>query len=225
MKNKLKHLAVVLDGNRRYARARGMPSWKGHEAGAEKVEKLMKWCQELEIKELTLYILSAENLKRTATELNFLFNLFVKWFKKFKEDKRIRKNKVKIKFIGNLSLVPKHIAELAREIEKETENYDKYKINICFAYGGRQELLEIINKLKKKKGRIKERDVEKALWLTSEPELIIRTGNRFRTSNFLPWQSIYSEWLFVKKMWPEFSKQDLKKAVKEFESRQRNFGR
>jgi len=224
-KNKLKHLAIILDGNRRFAKVRGLPPWKGHEYGAEKVEKLLGWCKEFGIKELTLYTLSTENLKRTKKELNFLFRLFEKWFKKFRKDEKIKKNKVRIKFVGDLNLVPKHIRELAKEIEKDTEKYDNYKLNFCFAYGGRLELLEAFNKLKKKKGKIKEQDIKKALWLSSEPDLIIRTGNRIRTSNFLPWQSVYSEWLFLKKMWPEFTKQDLKKAIKEFEKRQRNFGK
>jgi len=223
--NKLKHLAVIIDGNRRYARKKGMPQWKGHEFGARKVEKLLEWCKELNIKEITLYTLSTENLKRTKKELSYLFSLFKKWFKKFKNNKRIKKDKIKIRFIGDLNLVSKEIKELAKEIEKTTKKHNNYKINFCFAYGGRQELLEAFNKLKEKKGKITEKDIEKVLWLSSEPDLIIRTGNRIRTSNFLPWQSVYSEWLFLKKFWPEFTKADLKKAIREFSKRKRNFGR
>ena len=224
-RSKLKHLAIILDGNRRFAKAGGMPSWKGHEFGARKVEKLLEWCKELGIKELTLYVLSTENLKRTKKELNFLFDLFVKWFKKFKEDDRIKKDRVRIRFIGDLNLVPKHIRELAREIENNTKNYNNYNLNFCFAYGGRLELVEAFNKLRNRKSKVTEGDISNALWLKSEPDLIIRTGNRIRTSNFLLWQAAYSELLFLKKMWPEFTKQDLKKAVKEFERRQRNFGK
>ena len=223
-KNKLNHLAIILDGNRRFAKSKGLPSYKGHEAGAEKVEKLLEWAKEFEIRELTFYILSTENLKRDKKELNYLFNLFKKWFKKFKKDKRIHENKVRIKFIGDLSLIPSNIRKLAKEIENKTKDYKNYKINFCFAYGGRLEILQAIKKLKKKR-RITEEDVTKALWLSSEPDLIIRTGNRIRTSNFLPWQSVYSEWIFLKKMWPEFNKKDLLLCIKNFQKRKRNFGK
>jgi len=225
MENQVNHIAIILDGNRRYAKARGMPSHKGHEKGAEVVEKLFDWCRELDIKEVTLYTLSTENLKRTKKELNYMFNLLKSRFKKLQKDKRIHENQIKIRFIGNLSLVPKDVQKIAKQMEKETKNYNKFRANFCFAYGGRLELLQAINKLKNKKGKITEKDVEKALWLSSEPDLIIRTGNRIRTSNFLPWQAAYSEWVFLKKMWPEFTKADLKKALAEFKKRKRNFGK
>ena len=122
-------------------------------------------------------------------------------------------------------MLPLEIQELLKEIENKTKDYNNYIINFCIAYGGRLELLEAINKLKNKKGEIKEEDVGKALWLSSEPDLIIRTGDRRRTSNFLPWQSIYSEWFFLEKMWPEFTKEDLKEAIEHFSKSQRNFGK
>ena len=222
---KPKHIGIILDGNRRFATSRGMQKWKGHEYGAENVENLMDWAKELNIKQLTLYILSTENLKREKKELDFLFALFRKWFKKFKKDKRVHENKIRIRFIGDLSLVPEDIKKLAKEIEEDTKSYDNYIVNFCYAYGGRLELLQVINKLKEKKGEITEQDVSNALWLKDEPELIIRTGDRARLSNFLPWQSIYSEIIFLKKMWPEFTKEDLADCIKQFESMQRNFGK
>lgn len=224
-KSQLKHLAIILDGNRRYAKKKGLPKFKGHEFGAIKVEKLLDWCKEFGIKEITLYTLSTENLKRTKMELNYLFSLFESWFKKFKKNKRVHEDKIKIRFIGDLNLIPKKIKKLAEEIEKDTKNYRNYRLNFCFAYGGRLEFLTAVNKLKNKRGKITEQDVTNALWLSSEPDLIIRTGNIIRTSNFLPWQSVYSEWIFLKKMWPEFTKQDLTKAIKKFEKRKRNFGK
>jgi len=223
--NKLEHLAVVIDGNRRWAKARNLRVWKGHEAGAETVDKLFNWCKELGIKETTVYVLSTENLKRDVLELNFLFDLFVRWFKKFKKDPRIKKDKVKIRFIGDLSLVPKNVAKLAKEIENSTKNYNNFIINFCFAYGGRLELLEAFNKLKNKKGKITEKDIIENLWLSSEPDLIIRTGNQKRLSGFLPWQSTYSELIFLDKMWPDFSKEDLISCIEEFKQRKRNFGK
>lgn len=226
--NKINHIAIILDGNRRFAKSKNMLSYKGHEAGAENVDRLLDWCKELNIKEITLYTLSTENLKRDKLELDFLFKLFKTWFKKFKKDKRIKEDKVKIRFIGDLSLLPKDIKVLAEEIQEETKNYDNFKINFCFAYGGRLELTETIKKLIKKKINpedINEEIITDNLWLSSEPELIIRTGNVMRTSNFLPWQSVYSEWIFLEKMWPEFTKQDLLECIENFNSRKRNFGR
>ncbi|MBI2629478.1 di-trans,poly-cis-decaprenylcistransferase [Candidatus Pacearchaeota archaeon] len=222
---KLNHLAIILDGNRRYAKNKNLPVHKGHEFGAKTLDKLLNWCKKLSIKEMTLYVLSTENLKRDKTELNFMFSLFKKWFKKFKKDKRVKEDKVKIRFIGDLSLVPKDIKNLAEKIQNDTKENNNYIVNFCFAYGGRLELLQALNKLKNKKGKITEEDVSNSLWLKSEPELIIRTGNKIRTSNFLPWQSVYSEWVFLEKMWPEFTKQDLIQCIENFNSRQRNFGK
>ncbi len=143
----IKHLAIILDGNRRYAKARGMAEWKGHSYGAENVNNLLEWTKELGIKETTLYALSTENLKRDAGELKYLFKLFKDWFKKFKKDKRVHEDKVKIRFIGDLSLVPEDVANLAKEIENDTKDYNNYILNFCFAYGGRTELVNAFNKI------------------------------------------------------------------------------
>ena len=221
----IKHLAIILDGNRRFAKKQGLMSWKGHDKGAETLNKFLDWCKELGIKESTFYTLSTENLKRDKQEIEYLFDLFRKWFKKIKTDKRIKEDRIKIRFIGDLFLVPEDIRKLASEIEQDTKDYSNYVINFCFAYGGRLELVNAFNKLKDKKEKITEEDIKNALWLSSEPELIIRTGGMQRTSNFLPWQSVYSEWVFINKLWPEFTKQDLLDCVKEFEQRTRNFGK
>ncbi len=224
--NSLNHIAIILDGNRRYAKNQGKESFKGHDSGAENFEKFIRWCEELGVKEITAYILSTENLKRDEKELNHLFNLFKKWFKKFSNDKEIHEKKVRIRFIGDLSLVPEDIRKSALELQEKTKDYDNYRVNFCFAYGGRLELTHAVNKLLKEgKKQVTESDITNALWLSSEPQLIIRTGNAERTSNFLPWQSVYSEWIFLDKMWPEFTKQDLIECIQEFNSRKRNFGK
>jgi len=222
---RVNHLAIILDGNRRYARKKGLFAWKGHSYGAENVSKMLDWCKEFGIKEMTFYALSTENLKREKEEVDELFKLFKKWFVKFKKDKRVHENKVGIRFIGDLSLVPEDIRKLALEVEQDTKNYNNYIMNFCFAYGGRLELLHAFNKLKAKKEKISEEDIKSALWLSSEPDLVIRTGNVVRTSNFLPWQTVYSEWVFLDKMWPEFTREDLLACLKEFEARKRNFGK
>ena len=216
MEKKLKHLAIIIDGNRRYAKNKSLKQWKGHSLGAENLENFFNWCMEFEIKEITIYTLSTENLNRDKNELNHLFSLFKKFFNRLKENKKIDENKIRIKIIGKKSLLPSEIQELCNEIENKTKENDNYKINFCIAYGGRLELLEAFNSLKNKEKEITEKELTNSLWLTSEPDLIIRTGNRKRTSNFLPWQSVYSEWLFLEKMWPEFTKQDLKEAIEYF---------
>jgi undecaprenyl diphosphate synthase len=226
--SKLNHIAVILDGNRRFAKSQGKESWKGHEAGADTFENFLKWCKELEIKEITAYVLSTENLKRDKIELDFLFSLFKKFFKKFQNSKEVHENKVRIRFIGDLSLVSKDIQSQAREVEEKTKAYNNYILNFCFAYGGRLELVDAFNKLHKEKSKdetITEQDITNNLWLEESPDLIIRTGDSSRTSNFLPWQSVYSEWIFLEKMWPEFTKEDLINCIKEFQSRKRKFGK
>jgi len=221
----INHLGIIIDGNRRWAKEKGLMPWKGHEKGAEKVDKLLDWCLELKIKEITIYTLSTENLKRDKLELEFLFRLFMQWFKKIKKDTRISKNKVKIRFIGDLSLVPDNVRKLAEEIEEETSGNNNFIVNFLFAYGGRLEIINAVNKLKDKKGYITEEDITNALWLKDEPDLIIRTGDASRLSNFLPWQSVYSELFFSKKMWPEFEKEDLIRAIEDYNNRERRFGK
>ena len=225
--NQISHIGIVIDGNRRYAKEHGLPTFKGHQKGAEKVEDFLKWCKESNIKEVSIYCLSAENLKRNKEALSNLFSIFKLFFKKFIKDKKIHEDKVKISFIGDLSLVPKDIRELAEEMQENTKNYNNYKINFCFAYGGRLELVHAFNKLRKENPtkEITEKDITNALWLKSEPQLVIRTGDAVRTSNFLPWQTTYSEWIFLNKMWPEFTKQDLIDCIENFNSRKRNFGK
>ena len=221
----INHVGIVMDGNRRWAKSKNKKPWEGHREGAKTVDNLLNWAKELEIKELTLYTLSIENLQRDKKELDEIFSLFKQWFEKFRKEKRVKEDKIKIRFPGNLNLIPKEIREMAEEIEEETENHDNYIINFCFAYGGRQELLNVVNKLKSKKGEITEKDIEENLWLNSQPDIIIRTGGKTRTSNFLPWQSIYSEWFFLDKMWPEFNKEDLTKCIEKFNKTSRNFGK
>lgn len=225
-KNQINHIGVIIDGNRRYAKARMLPTFKGHEKGAEKLEKFLEWAKELKIKELTIYILSIENLNRDKEELSHLFGIFREFFNKLEKDKKIDEDKVKVRFIGDLLLIPKDIQELAQKVMKKTEKYDNYIVNLCFSYGGRQELTSAFNKLLKSgKKSVTEQDITNALWLSDEPQFIIRTGGKTRSSNFLPWQSVYSEWFFLDKMWPEIEKNDLIDCVNRFNGTQRNFGR
>jgi len=219
------HIGIILDGNRRFAKNNKKQFWKGHESGAERVENLLNWCIELKIKELTLYCFSLENFDRSKKEVNFLMDLFKKWFKKLENDKRIIENKVKIKFAGEREKLDKGIQAIMERIEKKTEGYDNHIINFAIAYGGKQEIISAVKKMIKENKSINEKNLQDSLWIKDEPDLIIRTGGEKRMSNFLPWQSTYSEWIFLNKMWPEFTKKDLENAISEFKSRKRRFGK
>ena len=219
------HLAIVLDGNRRFAKRLMLEPWRGHELGAEKIEKLIDWCIELGIKEITLYCFSLENFNRPKKEFDFLMKIFKKEFSKLKQDKRIHDDKIKLRFIGKIELFDSEIQKLVKDLEEMTKNYDGYRVNFALAYGGRQEIVDAVKKLVENGEEINEDNLKRNLWLDSEPDLIIRTGGEKRTSNFLLWQSAYSEWIFLEKMWPEFTKQDLVDCINEFKERKRRFGK
>ena len=219
------HIGIILDGNRRFAKRKNKDPWEGHKEGAKRVEDLLNWCKELDIKQITLYCFSIENFKRPEKEVQFLLDLFKKEFEQFRKDKRIKENGIRVKFIGERNMFDKELQTLMNDIEKETKNNNDYFINFAVAYGGKQEILHAIKNLVKSKKEITEENFQNCLWLKDNPDLIIRTGGEKRSSNFLPWQSVYSEWFFLDKMWPEFTKEDLKKVIKEFKNRERRFGK
>lgn len=224
---KVKHIGIILDGNRRYAKKKLKEPWKGHDSGAEKVERLFDWCKELGVTELTLYSFSLQNFQRDKKEVDYLMNLFCKFFTSERIKTKIKNNQIKINFIGRTHLLPKEVQEIIRILQKETENNTAFKANFAMAYGGREEIIDGINKILKE-GKLKEVDEQafsRYLALQSEPDVIIRTGGEKRTSNFLLWQSWYSEWFFLDKLWPEFEKEDLLKVVEEFKHRERRYGK
>jgi len=223
--NQLRHLGIILDGNRRFAKRLMLEPWKGHELGAEKIEKLLDWCREAGIREITLYCFSLENFNRPKTEFDFLMKIFKKEFSKLKKDKRIHDNKIKIRFAGKLELFDSEMQKLADELEEMSKDYNEYIINFAMGYGGRQEIIEAVKKLIKNRKEINEENLQKNLWLSDDIDLVIRTGGERRTSNFLPWQATYAEWIFLDKLWPEFEKQDLISCIEEFKSRKRRFGK
>lgn len=225
-------IAIVLDGNRRYAKKLGLQPWKGHEFGLRKLEKLFDWCQELGIKELTLYSFSTENFIRAKREINYIFSLFRQEFGKMKQKNGIFKNKIKVNVIGRLNMFPADIRKSMLEVVEKTKNHNSFIVNFAMAYGGRQEITDAVKKIAEnvKKGKIMVEDINEKLisnnlYLKSEPDLVIRTGGEKRISNFLLWQSSYSEFFFIDKLWPEFTKQDLIKCIWEFNKRERRFGR
>jgi tritrans,polycis-undecaprenyl-diphosphate synthase [geranylgeranyl-diphosphate specific] len=225
--NNPKHVAIIIDGNRRFAKRLLLQPWKGHEFGARKVEDLIDHAKDFGVKELTFYALSCENINsRPKNELSYIYDLFRKEFKNMNREK-IEKNKVRMKFIGNLDLLPTDLKELCLNLEKETENNNNFLVNFAIAYGGRQEIIQAVKKILKNKIKpedINEKIFQENLLLKDNPDLIIRTGGEKRTSNFLQWQSAYSELIFTDKMWPEFEINDFKICLEEFKSRKRRFG-
>ena len=227
-----KHIGIILDGNRRFAKRLMLKPWKGHEWGAGKVEKLFTWAKELEIKELTLYAFSAQNFNRPKKEFDYLMDIFHTEFEKLLKDERLMKDKVRMNFVGRLWMFPKNVHLKMTELMEKTKKNDGYVVNIAMGYGGREEVMDATMKIAKKikSGELKVEELNeevfsKNLYFDSEPDLIIRTGGDRRTSNFLLWQSPYSEWFFLEKTWPEFEKEDLIKVLDEFKLRERRFGK
>lgn len=227
------HLGLIMDGNRRFAKRLMLEPWKGHEYGAQKLEEIFRWCQENNISELTLYAFSMQNFNRPKHELDYLMNLFRKEFKKFEEkENEINKFGLQIKFFGRIDLFPQDIQKVAKRIEDDTKNNKGYNLNFCLGYGGREEITDAIYNLAKdiKKGKITPEQIDEELigtylYTTSEPDLIIRTGGDHRTSNFLIWQSTYSEWFFIDEYWPELTTEKLSSLLEEFHKRDRRFGK
>lgn len=221
-----KHIACVLDGNRRYAKKLGIPTFKGHEKGFNKIKDLLKWCIELGVKEVTLYCFSTENFKRNKKEVDYLFNLFRKKIGDFKKDKAIHDNKVKVSFIGRLNMFPEDMQKAMKEVMEATKGYGSYKLNLALAYGGRSEIVDAVKKIISKNIKDVDEDViAENLYLPNDVDIFIRPGGEKRISNFLLWQSSYSELFFIDKLWPEFTKEDLTAIIDEFKRRERRFGK
>lgn len=226
-----RHLGLIIDGNRRFAKRLMLKPFKGHEWGYEKIKKTMEWCKEFNIKELTLYTFSIENFDRPKEEFDYLMNLFEKAFKELKKDwEKIKE--LKIRFIGRISMFPKNIQETMKELMDITVNNTPYILNFAMAYGGRAEIVDATRKIAQqvKEGKlgidkINEEVFKKNLYMDSEPDLIIRTSES-RLSGFLLYQGAYSEIIFLpEKLWPEFEKEDFIKCLEEYSNRDRRFGK
>jgi tritrans,polycis-undecaprenyl-diphosphate synthase [geranylgeranyl-diphosphate specific] len=220
------HVAIVLDGNRRYAKRLGIPKLKGHERGYDKIKDLLNWCIELGINEATLYCFSTENFNRNKEEVSYLFKLFRKNIPQFKDDRSIHDNKVKISFVGRLNMFPEDMQKSMKEVMEATKDYGNYKLNLALAYGSRSEIVDAVkNIVTKNVKEIDETTISENLYLSDDVDIMIRPGGEKRLSNFLLWQSSYAELFFTDKLWPEFTKEDLKEIIMEFKHRERRFGK
>lgn len=208
----------------------------GHFRGADAVEKLLDWCEELNIKIITLYVLSAENLTRNDEELDNLYDLINQRLVKLYNDPRIHKNRMRVKAIGRIELLPDFLREILNKLETVTKDYDNHYLNIAVAYGGQNEMVDAIKKIatRIKDGSLDvnqiDKDVIESCLYTSHlpqssPDMILRTSGEKRLSGFLMWQSAYSELVFMDVYWPEFRKIDLMRAIRTFQKRGRRLGK
>ncbi len=230
------HVALILDGNRRWAKMHLSLPKTGHWKGADAVENLLDWCEEFDIKIVTLYALSAENLDRKDEELEHIYELIRMRLEKLYNDPRIHRCKMRVKGIGRIELLPDSIKEVLKRLDDATKNYDNHFLNIALAYGGQYELVDAVKKIGKKikEGSLKideidKKEIESNLYTShlpqSSPDMILRTSGEKRLSGFLMWQSAYSELIFMDIFWPEFRKIDLMRAIRTFQERKRRLGK
>jgi undecaprenyl diphosphate synthase len=218
------HIALIVDGNRRWARKRGLPAFEGHRRGIKAVEKVLDVAKKYGVKCVTLWVFSTENWKRSKDEVGYLFGLFRTFFDKYK--KKCLKEKVRFVHIGRKDRIDLDIRKSIEELEELTKNFTENTIALALDYGGHDELIRTINKLNKTGLEITLENIEKNLDTASLPpvDLIIRTSGEQRLSGFLSWQCAYSELYFTDKTFPEFGPNELKKALDDFAHRERRFG-
>lgn len=230
------HIGVIMDGNRRWARSQDMLEWQGHWSGADKVDELLNWCLDIGIKTITLFSFSTENFDRPNREIDELMKLFEKTMEDTLKSDELQKNKVKVRAIGRINMLPPKIQALIHKIEEKTKDFDKFYLNIAIAYGGRAEIVDATKKIGEmiKTGKINPNNIDEELieenLYTShlpqqDPDLIIRTSGESRLSNFLVWQSAYSELFIVDVFWPAFRKIDLMRVIRSYQQRLRRYGK
>ena len=232
---KPEHVAIILDGNRRWASNKAMISWVGHRHGANKVDELMDWCIDLNVKFITLYAFSTENFYRPPQEVEEIMKLIEEKLLSILGNQRIHENKVRVKAIGRIDLLPKSIQEVIQRVEQSTKMYSDRFLNVALAYGGRAEIVDATKKIAQeiKNGELRTEDINETIFENylytahmpkQDADLIIRTSGEERLSGFLSWQSAYSELCFVDVNWPDFRHIDLLRAVRTYQRRKRRFG-
>lgn len=229
------HVAIVMDGNRRFALSSGLRNEQGHRMGKEKVREVMRWCRDMGIKYLTVYALSLENLTtRAPAELETLYDLYESGFLELCDDREIHRDRVRCKAVGQIRLLPARVISAIDAAEKATKDYDDLVFTVCLAYGARQELVDAIKGILSdhRDGKIDldsvcEDLVSQYLYTNDipDPDLVIRTSGEERVSNFLLWQMAYAELCFIDVYWPAFRKRDFLRAIRTYQGRQRRYGR
>ncbi len=222
--NPVKHVAIIMDGNGRWGIKHKGSRNLGHKEGLNTVEATIEECIKEKIKYLSLYTFSTENWKRPKKEINFLFNLLENFLTKKIEN--LIEKKIKLKFIGELNRLPSTLKDLIKISEKKTAKNLNIQVNVAINYGSKSELINSVKLINKKNITINEKNIDKNLLTKGipDPDILIRTGNTQRLSNFMLWQLAYTEIFFEQKLWPDFNKNDLKKIFTKFKQRKRNFG-
>jgi len=219
-----KHIAIIMDGNGRWAEEKSLPRLQGHLAGVNTVRKVTEYCLDFNIKYLTLYAFSRENWDRPEEEVKGLMSLFSKVIRE--EIDELKKNKIRVRFLGNIEQVPSDVKEAAICIQDSTKNCDKLNLILAFNYSGRTEIIEAANKAIEKGKKVTEKTFREFLLLPDvpDPDLFIRTSGELRISNFLLYQIAYTELFFTDTLWPDFGKGDFIKALNSYKKRERRFG-
>ena len=229
-----KHVAIIMDGNRRFARKLGIDPTQGHHIGKDKVQDVLEWCRDAGVKVLTLYAFSTENFKRADKEVKTLMRMFADSFRKMADDPHIHKHRIRVRAIGRIDMLPPDVRKAIKYAEERTKDYSNYFFNIAIAYGGRAEIVDAIKSIASdvKKGKlnaneIDEQTVSSRLYTADvpDPDLILRTSGEERISNFLLWQIAYSELCFVDVYWPEFTRRDFLRAIRTYQNRERREGK
>jgi len=221
--NPLNHVAIIMDGNGRWGLQNKKSRNQGHKEGLNSAVKIIEEAINLNIKYLTLFVFSTENWKRPKTEVNYLFYLLENFFKK--KIKLLKKKKICLKILGSKN-INKKLKDLLKRCETDTKNYKNIQVNLALNYGSRSEIINSIKKILKKKMEMNENNLSMNLYTKNipDPEILIRTGNTHRLSNFLLWQLSYTEIFFEKKLWPDFNELDFRKIITRYKKLKRNFG-
>ncbi|MDE0099548.1 MAG: polyprenyl diphosphate synthase [Truepera sp.] len=233
-----KHIGIIMDGNRRFARSIGLDVRTGHNYGADKAREVLDWCLELGIPHVTLWGFSKDNRNRTADEVTHLHQLFAEQARELIGDERLHRNRVRVQIIGELGDFPEESREALREMEEATRDYGGMRLNVALGYGGREEIVTAIRNLLAEKQRqgvaleelartLDAGEIGRHLYTAGmpDPDFVIRTSGEVRLSGFLLWQTAYSEFYFCDAFWPSFRKIDFLRALRHFQARERRFGR
>ena len=226
-----KHIAIIMDGNRRWAKAKGMPGKAGHKEGAKTLEKIVRYANKIGLGYITVYAFSTENWKRTEDEVGALMTLLQNYLDDY--SKRADTENIRVKILGDISVLSEGMQKSINNCMERTKNNTGVTFNIALNYGGRNEIMSAVKNIAKevKDGNLEIEDITEEVISNNlytkgepDPDLVIRTSGELRTSNFLPWQIVYSEFVFLDKLWPDFTEEDLDSAILEYQRRNRKFG-